>query len=89
MPWWMIDWKIFAWIGHRRFARHWSVSQIRGELSDAYQIDLSDDAIENSIRRYRTMLAAREQDPELLTQAYGDVEDLVLFHEGGCNGGRP
>jgi hypothetical protein len=82
MPWWLIDWEVFAWIGHRRFARHWSVAQIREELSDTYQIALSDDAIENSIRRYQTMLAAREQDPELLSEEYRDVEDLILCIDG-------
>ncbi len=82
MPWWLIGWDVFAWIGHRRFARHWSVAQIRAELSDAYQIELSDDGIERSIRRYQTMLAAREQDPELLAEEYRDVEDLVLCIDG-------
>lgn len=82
MPWWIIDWEVFAWIGHRRFARHWSVAQIREELFDTYQIALADDAVENSIRRYQTMLAAREQDPELLAEEYRDVEDLILSIDG-------
>ena len=82
MPWWVIDWEVFAWIGHRRFARHWSVAQIRAELGDSYQIDLSDDAIENSIQRYQTMLAAREQDPKILAEEYRDVDDLVLCIDG-------
>ena len=37
-------------MGHRRFARHWSVPQIRGELTDTYQIPLSADAIEDAIQ---------------------------------------
>lgn len=82
MPWWVIDWEVFAWIGHRRFARHWSVAQIRAELGDSYQIYLSDDAIENSIQRYQTMLAAREQDPKILADEYLDVDDLVLCIDG-------
>lgn len=82
MPWWAIDWEVFAWIGHRRFARHWSAAQIRAELRDTHRIDLSDDAIENSIKRYRIMLAAREQDPSLLADAYRDVDDLVLSIDG-------
>ncbi len=82
MPWWVIDWDVFAWIGHRRFARHWSVAQIRAELGDSYQIDLSDDAIENSIQRYQTMLAAQEQYPKILADEYRDVDDLVLCIEG-------
>ena len=82
MPWWSMDWEIFSWIGHRRFARHWSVSQLREELSDTYAIGLSDDALERAIRRYQTMLAAREQDPSLLIEAYREVEDLVLSIDG-------
>ena len=82
MPWWVIDWEDFAWIGHRRFARHWSVAQIRAELGDSCQIYLSDDAIENSIQRYQTMLAAREQDRKILADEYRDVDDLVLCIDG-------
>jgi hypothetical protein len=62
-PWWLIGWDVFCWMGHRRFARHWSVPQIRGELVDAYQIPLSADAIEDALQRYQTILAARQQDP--------------------------
>jgi len=82
MPWWSIDWQVFTWIGHRRFARHWSVPQIREELSDTHDIVLSEDAIENSIRQYQIMLAAREQDPKVLAHAYRDVKDLVLSIDG-------
>ena len=28
MPWWLVGWDVFAWIGHRRFARHWSVPRM-------------------------------------------------------------
>ncbi|MFZ5500633.1 MAG: hypothetical protein ACOY58_01795 [Candidatus Micrarchaeota archaeon] len=82
MPWWSIGWDVFAWIGHRRFGRHWSVSQIRMELQDSYDIVLSDDAIEGFIRRYQTMVAAREQDPRQLAAAYRDVKDLILSIDG-------
>lgn len=58
------------------------MAQIRAELGDSYQIDLSDDAIENSIQRYQTMLAAREQDPKVLAEEYRDVDDLVLCIDG-------
>ena len=34
LPWWLIGWEVFCWLGHRRFARHWSVPQIRGALTD-------------------------------------------------------
>ena len=34
LPGWLIGWDVFCFIGHRRFARHWSVPQIRDELLD-------------------------------------------------------
>ena len=82
MPWWAMDWPLFSWIGHRRMARHWSVPQIRGELKDSYQIEMSEDAIEKAIRRYQIMLAAREQDPARLAEEYKDTKDLVLSIDG-------
>lgn len=82
LPWWLIGWDVFCWMGHRRFARHWSVPQIRGELADTYQIPLSADAIEDALRRYQTMLAARQQDPQGLAAAYRNVEALVLSIDG-------
>jgi hypothetical protein len=27
MPYWVLGWDVFCWLGHRRFARHWSVPQ--------------------------------------------------------------
>src|SRR5687768_1702444 len=56
LPGWLVGWDVFCFIGHRRFARHWSVPQIRCELSDSYQIRLSEDAIEVYLRRYQAML---------------------------------
>ena len=82
MRWWLIGWDVFAWIGHRRFARHWSVPQIRDELLDSYGIVLSDDSIERYIQRYQTILAARQQDPNLLAREYRDVKDLILSIDG-------
>ena len=29
MPRWCIGWDVLCWLGHRRFARHWSVPQLR------------------------------------------------------------
>jgi hypothetical protein len=69
-------------MGHRRFARHWSVPQIRSELADSYQIPLSADAIEDAVRRYQTMLAARQQDPQVVAAAYQHVEAVVLSIDG-------
>ena len=81
-PWWLIGWDVFCWMGHRRFARHWSVPQIRGELVDTYQIPLSADAIEDALQRYQTILAARQQDPQVVAAAYRHVAALVLSIDG-------
>lgn len=82
MPRWCIGWDVLCWLGHRRFARHWSVPQLRLELQDTHQIRLSDDAIENYIGQYQTMLAARQQDPERLVEVYKESEALVLTIDG-------
>ena len=82
IPYWAIGWDVYAWIGQRRFSRHWSVPQIRLELMDTHRINFSDDAIENYIHRYEIMLAARQQDPELLRKAYEGIEDLILSFDG-------
>jgi hypothetical protein len=82
MPRWCLGWDVFCWLGHRRFARHWSVPQLRAELKDTHQIRLSDDAITHYIGRYQTMLAARQQDPARLAEAYRDIESLVLTIDG-------
>src|SRR2546427_237254 len=81
-PRWCRGWDVFCWLGHRRFARHWSVSQLRAELQDTHQIRLSDDAIEHYIGRYQTMLAARQQDPARLADGYQDITSLVLTIDG-------
>lgn len=82
MPRWGIGWDVFCWIGHRRFSRHWSVPQIRHELSDSYQVALSDDAIEDHIASYRDMVAARHQDVEEMKQVYGAGDEVVLTIDG-------
>ena len=78
----IFGWDLFCWIGHRRFSRHWSVPQIRGELQDSHQIRVSDDAIEDVIAKYQVIVAAREQDPERLAEIYRDVDDVVLSIDG-------
>ena len=82
MPWWVLGWDVVCWLGHRRFARHWSVGQLRAELADTYHICLSDDAIECYIRRYQQMLAARQQDAHRLAATYADVDAVVLAIDG-------
>lgn len=82
LPGWLLGWDVFCWLGHRRFARHWSVSQLRAELADSYRIPLSADAISLYLRRYQTMLAARQQDPVQLAKAYEHIASLVLTIDG-------
>ena len=82
LPWWLVGWDVFCWMGHRRFARHWSVPQIQAELRDSHRIPLSDDAISDSLRRYQTMVAARQQDAALLAAAYAQHDSLILTIDG-------
>lgn len=82
MPWWSIGWDVFCWLGHRRFARHWSVPQIRAELKDSYAIALSEDAIEDYLQRYQCMVAARQQDFALLQNEYAKTRTVVLSIDG-------
>jgi hypothetical protein len=82
LPYWAIAWDVFAWIGQRRFARHWSVPQIHQELRDTYHVDLSEDAIEDYVQRYEVMLAARQHDPVRMAQEYQGVESLILSIDG-------
>lgn len=82
MPRWLIGWDVFCWLGHRRFARHWSVPQLRAELLDSYAIALSEDAIEDYLQRYQCMLAARQQDFGLLKKEYATTREVVLSIDG-------
>lgn len=82
MPWWVLGWDVVCWLGQRRFARHWSVGQLRTELADTYQIHLSHDAIDRYLRRYQQMLAARQRDPHQLAAAYADVDAVILAIDG-------
>jgi hypothetical protein len=82
LPYWLIGWDVFCWLGHRRFARHWSVPQLRAELMDSYAIELSEDAIEDYLQRYQCMLAARQQDFQLLREEYAATRGVVLSIDG-------
>jgi hypothetical protein len=77
MPWWVLGWDVGCWLGHRRFARHWSVGQIRAELADTYRIPVSDEAIERSRHREQQRVAARQHDPSRLAAAYADGEAVL------------
>jgi hypothetical protein len=82
LPWWLIGWDVFCWMGFRRFTRHWSIPQLQAELHDNFRIRLSDDAISGYLQRYRCMVAARQQDAALLAQHYKDIDRLVLTIDG-------
>jgi len=82
LPRWLIGWDVFCWLGHRRFARHWSVPQLQAELRDSYHMALSEDAVTDYLRLYQTMVAARHQDAAVLADAYRDIPDLVLSIDG-------
>src|SRR4051794_27161726 len=77
-----IGWDVFCWIGHRRFSRHMAISLIQSELLDDYQIKLSHDAIDQYIRRYQVMLAARQQDPESLRRHDESAAEIILCIDG-------
>jgi hypothetical protein len=77
-----IGWDVFCWIGHRRCSRHMAISLIQSELLDDYGIKLSADAIDQYIRRYQIMLAARQQDMESLRRQYESVAKIILCIDG-------
>lgn len=77
-----IGWDVFAWIGHRRFARHFSVPQICAELADSHAIDLSEDAVEDYVRKYQVMVAARHTDLDQMRKVYAGTKSLILAIDG-------
>ena len=82
LPQMAIGWDVFCWIGHRRCSRHMAIPLIQSELLDDYGIKLSDDAIDQYIRRYQAMLAARQQDAESLRRAYEVGAEIILCIDG-------
>jgi hypothetical protein len=82
LPYWLLAWDVFSWLGFRRFRRHWSIPQLQAELQDTYCIRLSDDALAGYLRRYRCMVAARHQDQARLAEHYQDIASLVLTIDG-------
>jgi hypothetical protein len=81
-PFWAVGWDLFAWMGHRRYARHWSVPQIRAELADERKVRVSNDLIEDYTAKYEVMVAAREADTDRLAEAYRDLPDVMLSIDG-------
>jgi hypothetical protein len=82
LPQMAIGWDVLCWIGHRRCSRHMAISLIQSELRDDYAIKLSEDAIDEYIRRYQVMLAARQQDAEALRQHYESGAEIILCIDG-------
>jgi hypothetical protein len=82
LPQMAIGWDVFCWIGHRRCSRHMAISLIQSELLDDYGIKLSEDAIDQYIRRYQVMLAARQQDAESLRRQYPSGAEIILCIDG-------
>jgi hypothetical protein len=82
LPHWAIGWDVLCWIGQRRFSRHWAIAQIQLELDDAYGIKISDDSIARAIRFYQLIIAARQQDPEVLRQQYASAPEIILTIDG-------
>jgi hypothetical protein len=82
LPQMAIGWDVFCGIGHRRCSRHRAIPLIQSELLDDYGIKLSEDAIDQYIRRYQVMLAARQQDAESLRRDYESVAEIILCIDG-------
>jgi hypothetical protein len=82
LPRCLVGWDVFCWIGHRRFRQHWSVPQLQEELQQSYHIQLSRDTLVNYLRRYQNLLAARQQDPVQMAEAYRGIKSLVLTIDG-------
>jgi hypothetical protein len=77
-----IGWDVFCWIGHRRCSRHMAIPLIQSELLDDHGIKLSEDAIDQYIRRYQVMLAARQQDAGLLHREYESAAEIIFCIDG-------
>ena len=82
LPYWLIGWDVFSWLGFRRFTRHWSIPQLQAELRDTFAIRLSDDALAGYLQHYRCLVAARHQDQARLAEHYQDIDRLVLTIDG-------
>lgn len=82
MPKWTVGWDVFALIGCWRFAENKCVREIRNDLATRFDIVLSEDAIEDYIRLYETMIAARQQDSAMLSEVYRDKAPIVLTIDG-------
>ena len=81
-PFWSVAWDVFAWMGHRIFKWHCSVSHIIADLDELFGIEASADWVEKYLRIYQTMVAAREADVAEWASDYANVEDVILTIDG-------
>jgi hypothetical protein len=82
MPRGCLGWEVLCGLGHRRFARHWSVPQLRLACPDTPRSRLSDEAIETYRGRYQTLRTARPHAPAQLAEVYRDMGSLGLPIDG-------
>ena len=74
-PSWAIGWDVFCWIGHRRCLPPLVDPPDPSRTPRRLRASSSPKtAIDQYIRRYQVMLAARQQDPEALRRHYEAVE---------------
>ena len=95
-PYWTVSWDLFAWMGHRRFSRHWSVPQIRTELEDSYSItaEFAGSATQNvacsladTMEKWLTF--RRRRLPRLHRNSAPPRPRWPQVHESQSHGGRP
>jgi hypothetical protein len=82
MPYWAMTWDAFVWMGHRRFAKHWSVPMLLEEMQDRFGIQISHDMASKYLDMYQRMVAGRQADMSLLAAEYEDIDDLMLTIDG-------
>ena len=81
-PDWAIGWNVFCWIGHRRYSRHWAISEIPSELLDKLRHQALRGLPHPVYPPLPDMLAARQEDPEALRRQYEAVDEIILSIDG-------
>jgi hypothetical protein len=82
MPYWCMSWDLFAWMGHKRYARHWSIPQLLEELDDRFGIQVSFDMVGRYLAQYQRMVAGRQADMRLLAAEYEGIPRPPLLCAG-------
>src|SRR3954466_3045684 len=78
LPQMAIGWDVLCWIGHQRLSRHMAISLIQSELLPRPAIKPPRRPIDQYIRRYQVVLAARQQDIESLHARFRSVAECIL-----------